>query len=386
MNSFKIKIISKTDILFYVSFVLLVGAYFLGETTFINKYGILFPLRAYIGWCSIGLLTIRMLLEIRTFNTLFLKFSLFLVSILIFYNSFTTSISPIYLFATLLLILTLDNVNVNKLLWLWFFEVTFLMLIVAFFKELKLIESINFHRDFLIRESLGYRFSTYGANYCFHLTIVYIYLRKKSIKLIELIVLYLANYYFYIKTDTKSAFYFSILAILAAILLKKIVISSTLQRFINRWVLLVSVLTPIFLSYFYTSGNYIFTQLDRFLTNRLRLGNDALNIYGVSFLGQKVEWIGRVEMGSMQRYLYVDSSYLNIMINYGIVLMMLVFIGFYILTRHDVAKDLYFTLFFCVILLHSMFDPQLMILAYNPGILFLGVLFNSRKNQMNKIS
>ena len=122
-------------------------------------------------------------------------------------------------------------------------------------------------------------------------------------------------------------------------------------------------------------------ELNRILTSRLQLGWNAINIYNINLFGQKIEWVNETQYLSEIQYLYVDSSFLNILLNYGIVLLFLILLSFYLLGKLNFTKNLSYLIAISMIGIHSMFDPQFLLIMYNPLIIMPGILL--RRNMIS---
>ena len=85
------------------------------------------------------------------------------------------------------------------------------------------------------------------------------------------------NYYFYVNTDTKSAFFLSILALgVLVYIFKNKVVSQKILNAIGKITLTAGILIPIILTYFYNANSKLFQILNVALTGRLSLGHKTL--------------------------------------------------------------------------------------------------------------
>lgn len=79
-------------------------------------------------------------------------------------------------------------------------------------------------------------------------------------------------------------------------------------------------------------------------------------------------------------YNYVDSSYLQIVLTYGIVILLLLLIAYALLGREIVREqDWYLGIALVMSALHSIFDPQFLWMQYNIFLLALGYLLLSNQ-------
>ena len=82
----------------------------------------------------------------------------------------------------------------------------------------------------------------------------------------------------------------------------------------------------ILLSVLYDPSVPVFNALNTLLSDRLELGNRAINRYGFSFFGQDVFMKGYSarSFNVVGDYFYIDCSYLNIAIRYGVVTLVII--------------------------------------------------------------
>ena len=138
------------------------------------------------------------------------------------------------------------------------------------------------------------------------------------------------------------------------------------------------------LSWSYRYRLPLLDHMNLILTGRLRLGSAAFNNFDITFFGQKIRWIFEQNMFSELTYNYVDSSYLNILFRFGIIILLLILVGYYIVGSKNLSRNTYYTMMIVFLSLHSMFDPQLIDIMYNPAILFLGYVIYS-EDEIKKV-
>ena len=374
-------IIQRNNILYYLSFMLFLFVNYIGHSGLSLRYifflGIRVPALVFI----LLILGTKILSDLRTKNQLFIFSGLILLTAFIAYNMKST-FAGLNIMTTLFFILGLKDIPIKNLLRIWLWEIGGLMIVTYISYKLGIVGDVFGYRDgILSRYSLGYIFNTLPANYFFQFTVIYLFYRENKFKLIEMLFLLLINYRIYIYTDTKSAFFFSLLALSIFFLVKLFKIPKFLINWINRYLIIVAVFIPIFLSYSYGSGMSIYISLNKILTNRLMLGFRAINEYGFSWFGQPIQIVIGEQVSQFNRYFYIDSSFLSIAVRQGIIFLFLIICGYIILSNHKAVKNnLYYMLAFSVITLHGMFDPQFLELVYNPLLLYLGLLFHSENN------
>lgn len=367
--------IQVSRLLLYLSFLAIVFSNFIEQTVFIDKYDFLSTILNALILASCILLIVKYIIDPHKIKDIILSIIILLIGLVISYSS-----EGYYVIIPLiLLILNMNNISINKIFKIWIIEISLLMIFVAICYKLDIIGEISngSTRDGVVRYALGYNYSTFSSNYLFHLTIFYLYFRKSAIRYVEIIILLILNIYIYNLTDTRAVFYYVILAIICLLIVKVFKVKKY-SDIINKYSMIVTAIVAAVLSWIYGYGIGIVDQLNELLTNRLYLGNRAFGDFNITFFGQKIEWINEQEMFSEQLYNYVDSSYLNILFNYGLVMLIFILVGYYVIAKKNISKNIYYTLMIAFLSLHSMFDPQLIAIMYNPAILLLGYVIFDR--------
>lgn len=263
-----------------------------------------------------------------------------------------------------------DVSNVVKKLSLLQMGLIFITIVASF---VGLISNTNYVRavNGIVRQGLGFEYTTYSANYFFHAAIAYVAFRNKKFKIKDLIVLEAVNIFLYYYTNTTAVFLELTVALIGFVLIqfiKKPIYEIKVLKNLFKVVFPICAVVPIILTFKYDAGSSGWVALNALLTNRLSIGLRALNQYPITLFGQVVRWhtgIGSVTSKKMQ-YIYVDSSYLNIAITYGIIVLIIVVVAYMGLMNKAIKDN---NGLICVALtilaVHSMTDPQLILLQYN---------------------
>lgn len=268
--------------------------------------------------------------------------------------------------------------------------VNILIMVVTIYASLHgILDNRIFNKnDGTLRYGLGFIYTTYPSQLLFFATAALISIRKEKIKIIELLVLLGANLYLYIETKTVNPFVCGLLLIFATSLIKINIklVKNRLVYFIGKNIFLISALMIFSLTIFYNNFS-VLKSLDQLVSNRLRLGNAGIVEYGISILGQNVTLTGST-YGLMEvlqaKYNYIDSSYIQIAVKYGIVLLGYLIIGFgKVQKRLWTNKDIYTYIALIAVAMQAMLDPQLIMLQYNPFILILGTLIVRKEKKDN---
>lgn len=244
-----------------------------------------------------------------------------------------------------------------------------------------------FREDGKERHLMGFSFPTLLPNYFFHFVLCYIIIRGTNIRIAELILIVFLNYYLFYMTDTRAVYYLINLLCLLLFLNKfwKINYRSKwgigfLFRFSTLFSYTICFLAAVYLQCTFSPQIDWMLAIDKALSGRLWLGNHGFNEYGIHLFGANVEYVGFADVTETRGYFYIDSSFQQLLINYGIIPSLLLFIGFTKLASLIIQKNsVNFGLALIFLMLHSLTDPQLINPTYNPIFFALAYLSSEEK-------
>lgn len=245
-------------------------------------------------------------------------------------------------------------------------------------------ETMYMRGNGVVRDTLGYAHPNTASSIILYLMFIYTYLKGHRLKLNQIGVMLIISICVFHYTDSKTVFLLSSIFLFVILCLKyirKFVILMNAFTIILRYIYIILAAAIILISYSYTPHNKLMAAINVMLNQRLRWGQNAINHYGFHLFGQKILWqsIGV----SDDVYNYVDSSYLYMAINYGIIWFIIVCIGCTFMMKKAIkCKDLYLILILTIIAIHAAIEPALQNLIMNP-FLFL-VMSSSLKSQCCK--
>lgn len=333
----------------------------------IMRYVIAFPVVLIVFWWESKM-------AYRTFIV-----SVFAI-IIIFMNIFFANEKRLILIA--LYIIAGRNIKLEKIIKIAFITTAAVFLSTIILSTVGILDNIIYtqQQGLRIRNSLGFKYSSYAGNILLHLTCMYIFIKKNTFNITHGVFIFIANGIIYHLTDTNFAFACTILAITLAIIINYCSWFKIFNHFfwlINKHICWSSAFISIITSIIYTSNNSILEKLNILLNQRLRLGHNAIYNYEIHFMGNYFELIGPVEIlnNNSLVYNYVDSSYVQILLKYGIIfLFLLIFIITLFCFKICKVKEYYLAIAMIIILFHSMLEPQLLDIGYNPFIFGLGII------------
>ena len=365
--------------LFYMAFIIWVITYVFNQTSYwemITNRKIILIVRGIVYL----LLYFKFLLDesysIKTLLALFFMGIIFFITI----NSRQLNIWDTFLF-----IYSARNLDLKKIIKITLILQVILMIFIIMSSMIGVIPNYVWYReDYSPRYGLGYNYTSFCANYFFHIVLMYTYLKEdKTLRLIECICIFIINFIIYYLTDTKAVFYLVNIIILIIYFIDKkrasIIKDSFIKRSIYKYCFPICATVSIIFTINYNNSNSMYLFLNKLLTGRLALGKSAYENFHFKLFGQIIPWITAGDEQAKNLYNYVDSSYVNILINFGVVILILLCWGMVIIGREAINKNQHFL---CIVLvalsIHSITDPQFIELGYNPFLLLLSIVFLQR--------
>lgn len=365
--------VSKEKLLYSIAYYpwiicrLFTGTYF---TELIHPYGIIKL------WNVIGTIAICVLFLSKKKRTsrLLVAILLLMCSIIVSFDNGNAS----FLFYTALLIVSVNHLDIDNIIkkTMMIQLVIVLLTICAALAGIlpNIVENTSIGGIIRQRYSLGGIYNSYVPNVILSIAIEYIYImRNKKIKWIEVVGLLFLNLVAFLFTQTRMPFAMCIVTIVFMIILNKQVRRnkiSRLQSFFFRYSYIIISLISLMVIIIYTPYIEWLNNLNTILSQRLRLAQVGIFNWGISVFGNNVDWIT-----DPSGYNYIDSSYLNILICYGIVMFVLIiFLLTYISVKADKVRNFYLCLALTLWAIRAAVDPQLYIIWFNPFLLFIGCL------------
>ncbi len=304
----------------------------------------------------------------KTFGTL-LIIALFLLFL-------TFHIHSRYLLQLFIIIVGSKNVSFEKIINKVLKAEFALVLLIIFLSLTGIISNYKeFRPNNIVRYALGFKYAPSSSGYIWYFTTLYLFLKKGQAKGSDYLLLFLLNLVFYLLTDARNGFYFSLIVIGLNIFYNHLKIS---KEIVNEIIYRLTVLIPIILiigslalSIFYKPQNSFMKNINSFLSNRLSLQQKALKMYPISLFGNSIDWVTNDDIKQditlrKSDMNYVDNSYINLLLNYGLIFIILLFILFYKLaTLNYKEKKYYQNALLIIIFIHAAIDPHLLKISMN---------------------
>lgn len=359
--------ITKQEFLFYIAWILFMSTTILELTMWtIGAQGdMLLKILKILRYGSYVISACSICMKSFQKNKLLGTFAIFLVLILSFLGCGNKTML-LYIF----LLVAAYGLDGKKVIGVSFVTRAILLVLIIGGSYIGLVEDYVFTPEIRERHGLGFTWTTTGAVLFFFLVMQWIYLRKNKLTYIELVIFEYVNWYLYQVTDSRMVFYLGTLFVVVIALAKLFGFNWKITKKLKGlFVAAPSLicLVAIVLHAFYDSSSSIWTQLNDFLSNRLALGKSAFEEYGVSLLGNEVEWVGHSVVASDKVYNYVDCSYVQLLLEYGILFLAMVIVIYTVIMYLSIKTEQYETMWILVfILVFSITEPRLMNLVFNP--------------------
>lgn len=297
----------------------------------------------------------------------------------------------------ILFLYTIKDLDYNKIIKICLFIYAPSFFITVILSLLGIIPDWTYTRGSLIRHSLGFYYATSTMSIYLEIILMFFYVRKKSFKYFELLLLETINVFLYKYTDGRLG-YILITAVLIVMALSKLKIFKDLVlkvHFIEiakklSFVLPIALLLiMLFLDWGYHNNLEYATDMDIALNKRVKWSHNAFMIYPITAFGNNIEWVGNGGQGYIDlennEYNYVDSSYIRIIFDYGVIGMIsILYMYIKSLNKHINEKNYYLYIVLVFILIWSFIEPYIFSVGRNIFIITCSFILNEHIDILNK--
>jgi|GEM_PF-6007874 len=305
----------------------------------------------------------------------------------------------------MLTLLAAKGVNFEKLLKVWLLVIVTVVTLTFIGSLIGVVINLQYVKDFTgskyadiasevysgTRNSFGIVFPTDFAAYIFNIMVVYFYLMRNRIKmqtiLAGFIICFVLYRYTHARLDTGCclilcAGYFVYLMAKnsRSYAESKYVVKRNVPKvFCFSMPVMAAVITA--LTYGFDEEKVWLRELNLILSNRLLIAQKTLQSNGIRYFGQFVELIGfgGTTKQPLKEYNYVDCSYLNILLLYGIIVYIFVIIVS-VAVNIKYIDDVCFIFSIAMIALNAVVAHHLMAINYT-AMLF--ALFAEKEREKN---
>lgn len=230
------------------------------------------------------------------------------------------------------------------------------------------IQDYIFDPETRARHSLGFTWTTTPIIIFMFMIMEYCYLRSRDLTLFEICLLEVLMTILFVLTNTRMCYAVTTLMLIVIALNKyfkwrpanKVKKNTGKGMVIIPWIIFAFVLT---VSFMY-SNSASWEKVNLFFNFRLSLAHNAINTYGIHLVGNPIKWIGFGYGGIDGIYNYVDSSYIQALLSYGVLFMIMILAVYSCIFKH--AKKNGYAIVIAAALLISITEPRLWNLTFNP--------------------
>lgn len=239
--------------------------------------------------------------------------------------------------------------------------------------KIGIIDNVIYSTSNRVRESLGFTYS--GLVNIAFMNCIYIslFLLGRRMRWYHWILPLSVMYWMYVKTRTRTDMMLVILLFLVWLFFIRdegFDANKKLYRSISVIIYPALALASIFCSVFYDASNDTWKRLNKFFSSRLSLGQKMYQTEGYSLFGHDIKMIGHSHLyfnpDSTEKYNYVDNGFLQVAFLYGIVVLIILVVGYTVLT-YNAAKnnDKYLYVWLCFNAVENFVYPNLIDPMYN---------------------
>lgn len=232
-----------------------------------------------------------------------------------------------------------------------------------------------------VRWYLGFRYVLYPSGILLNLTALWIYLKRDTMTLGGAVFWGVANFALYQLTNSRISFVISEVLILGGLVLRYLPVREVKTKAL--WAILSS-------SFFLCAAFSIIVVLcyhthpwmepiDTFLAGRVSLADMSLREFGVTWFGQRIQWVGSglsADGFSVDgTYNYVDCLYVKVLQRYGIVFsVVLLGLVCWAMYRLWKRREYHILLICATVAVHCVLDDLSFSLHYNTFWMAMGLV------------
>lgn len=378
------------EVLFFLGYIIYLGKFVWASTMFpfpaiINKLCLLL---------SIMLIGLKIILFDRyRFSTLLGIAAIILCSCTVFFSTrYTNAIFWIFL------VMGSKDLDMRKMLKIYLVVTGSIVFLAVCASLVGVIENLQYARTSRgVRNSFGIIYVTDFAAYIFYLALIYFYLKGPELRWVHIISLVAVSgivYYF-----CKARVDCICMVLIALIFGTQIFFNhvkygfSRIKRLWNGFWYKLGILSmpilaflSIVVSFHYNSENPLMKALNNLLSNRLALGKQGFDKYGVSLFGKIIEMNGMGGTTTMpENYFFIDCSYVNILLRQGLIFLLIILFSYTLLCYKN-QRDIYLLFAIALVSINCIIAHHIIEVSYNPFAFTLLMLSAQNQGTANYIA
>lgn len=251
------------------------------------------------------------------------------------------------------------------------------------------------------RHCLGFGYPTFLSHYWLAVTLLALYLSHWRPTFIRYACVFGINFAIYYFTDARNSFLLVLVVLLGSGVARwaRPRFPQSLKPIANQILSHITICTVIIstvLLVMIPAESEIGSKIDSLMSGRVSLTQEAFDQYDVKLFGQRITWSYMYVEGEALKtgymvngefveapYLYVDNSYFNRLLTWGLVPIALAIIALELTTCRLVHMRQYgLCIALAIFAVHAILDPQLFDLAYSPFLPLVGKCLLTKKGKL----
>lgn len=241
-----------------------------------------------------------------------------------------------------------------------------------------------------MRHNLGFNWVTLAPIYFFFVSIGYTLWRGEDLTLPEALTMEAISVVLFLETDARLTFLVNTLFLLYYVIQKYIFkFSWYLLRAADFWLCIIPLalfVIVLIVQILYKPGNSIWDMVNGLLSGRLQQTKGQLDTLSITPFGQAIDWFGYslgegfLEIDDSYVSNNVDSSYLRILLDYGVI-GLLITLALYVIGIYKAVKaeEYGFLWAYIIVLLFCVTEQWIIQLSFNPFPLFALASFEKKE-------
>ncbi len=272
------------------------------------------------------------------------------------------------------------DIDFKRIARLYFALSCSIMIVTIVCAQMGIIENLVFYSGDFARYSFGFIYPTDFTAHIFFTCMVWVYIRQSRLSWPEIgIIGALGVFSFamcHARTNSICLILSAVILLIAKLLHKDGGFGQKLSKVLSISAVAVNGFCAVFmilLTYYYNASNTFMSTMNTVLSNRLELGRIGFDKYNVTLFGQyvKMHGLGGNETAP-SNYFYLDSSYVNTLLRYGLVVTAAALLCFLIIgIRAAKTRDSYLLIILVLISVQCMIEHHMLALAYDPFIFLI---------------
>jgi hypothetical protein len=360
--------------LYFVSFTVFIIASFLKTTMLTPQYFSVHILN-YIEYMTVVILGFKWMF--------FSKFTIpqFIIDVFVFLFSLLAwrKTNDPQIFYMALLVLCARGMSFKQIIKWYVVLTTTLLLFTIVLADINVIRNLTYVRGEYVRQAFGIIYPTDFAAHIFYLTLGYVYLFYKKMKVGSYILIFLFTGLLYSFTNARLDAVLLIMIVPMIFLVKKRELNNEFSILDFSWMSTIVFAFFTFISTIFYVNTGLLSKINELISSRISLSNEGYQKYGISLFGRHVKehgWGGLKGFknfqlnGQLHQYFVIDSSFARLLLIYGVVAFVIVVIAMSYLAFRSIRQKNYILVGILFLVgLSCLIDQHIFELTYNPFLI-----------------